>query len=557
MNRDAFQLPKQFMLKFPDMKQEIAQKHFNKYLDIMRNELLYQLPKFNDDIDIVNINLNRLWSYRFNYKNTQYYIWKEFKDLLPFVYISDLATGSNLTGRISKGMITNQKYIDLLIDTADTKQLVDMFYGSYQINDMNMIPIDMKSIRGYIASTEHKLNTSDTNIQHRKKMIANLRQAKYIKLIAEYYYPKLGMYVLPHIPSKSEYGRTYYKGLNLQNCSKEVRAATLGTHYQYDMYAMVFAIKLYLADEILKKQGNSVWREFSYTTDYLENKDVIRKQLAKHIQAYPDGVKLVKQAITSIGFGSRISDGSWLEGLTWQTTSIKDIIKNRHDLQRFINDDWVKNFHNEQKQLTKLIVDDYLKNQGFVETIQNLRDIKSNNGNWSKQRIMSYIFQNIESHIINTITEDLNIIIKIHDAFLMKNKIPTEKLLDIKTTLNKTSEFFKLEMAEVEGWNSFDSVLLELEHQAFIEEQERYANLYKSKFVQTDNIPVRKPYIEYMDNMNDSKCYDSYDDGRKHEEYHVNSDEYLNDMTLQERNEHFRIIGYEVNSLPNFIKKLI
>jgi hypothetical protein len=557
MNRDAFQLPKQFMLKFPDMKQEIAQKHFNKYLDIMRNELLYQLPKFNDDIDIVNINLNRLWSYRFNYKNTQYYIWKEFKDLLPFVYISDLATGSNLTGRISKGMITNQKYIDLLIDTADTKQLVDMFYGSYQINDMNMIPIDMKSTRGYIANTEHKLNTSDTNIQHRKKMIANLRQAKYIKLIAEYYYPKYGMYVLPHIPSKSEYGRTYYKGLNLQNCSKEVRAATLGTHYQYDMYAMVFAIKLYLADEILKKQGNSVWREFSYTTDYLENKDMIRKQLAKHIQAYPDGIKLVKQAITSIGFGSRISDGSWLEGLTWQTTSIKDIIKNRHDLQRFINDDWVKNFHNEQKQLTKLIVDDYLKNQGFVETIQNLRDIKSNNGNWSKQRIMSYIFQNIESHIINTITEDLNIIIKIHDAFLMKNKIPTEKLLDIKTTLNKTSEFFKLEMAEVEGWNSFDSVLLELEHQAFIEEQERYANLYKSKFVQTDNIPVRKPYIEYMDNMNDSKCYDSYDDGRKHEEYHVNSDEYLNDMTLQERNEHFRIVGYEVNSLPNFIKKLI
>ena len=555
MNMNAFQLPKSFIQKFPDMKQEKAERYLNKYLQIVRDQLLRQIPYIEDNM--VNINLDKLWSYQFQYNNHTYYIWKEFSHLLPFVYISDETTGSNLTGRISKGMITNQKYIDLLIDTTDTKQLVDMFYGSYELNDMIMIPIDMKSIRGYIASTEHKLNTSNTNDQHRKKMIANLRQAKYIKLIAEYYYPKYGMYVLPHIPSKSEYGRTYYKGLNLQNCSKEVRAATLGTHYQYDMYAMVFAIKLYLADEILKPQGKTVWREFSYTTDYLENKDMIRKRLAKHIQAYPDGIKLVKQAITSIGFGSRISDGSWLEGLTWQTTSIKDIIKNRHDLQRFINDDWVKNFHNEQKQLTKLIVEDYMKDQNFVEKIQTLRDIKSTNGNYSKQRIMSYIFQNIESHIINTITEDLNIIIKIHDAFLMKNKIPTEKLLDIKRILNNTSEFFKLEFTEVEGWNSFDSVLLELEHQAFIEEQERYANGYKSTFVQTDNIPVRKPYVEKVNYMNDSKCYDSYDDGRRHEEYNVDNDEYLNDMTLQERENHFRIVGYEVNPLPNFIKKLI
>lgn len=559
MNMSAFQLPKQFTQKFPGMKQETAEKHFHRYLEIMRNELLRQFPKYNsDDIDTVNINLNKLWSYQFKYKNNQYYIWKEFKDLLPFVYISKQNTGSNLTGLLSKGTIVNQKLIDLLIDTSDTKQLVEMFYGSYDINDKIMIPIDMKSLRGYIISTENKLNNTNTNDSHRNKLIGNLRQAKYIKLIAEYYYPNYGMYMLPHIPSPSEYGRMYYKGLSLLNISKEVRSAVLGTHYQYDMYAMVFAIKLYLADEILKRQGSSVWREFSYTTEYLENKDNIRKQLAKHIQAYPDGVKLVKQAITSIGFGSRISDGSWLEGLTWQTTSIKDIIKNRHDLQRFINDNWVRNFHNEQKQLTKLIVEDFMKDESFVEKIQNLRDIRSANGNYSKQKIMAYIFQNIETMIINTITEDLNVIIKIHDAFLMKNKIPSQKLLDIKLTLQQTSEFFKLEMTEIEGWSNYLAVQDELDHDEFIMQEEQLAKGYKSQHAQTDDIPVIKRKEEKVVMMHDGKCYDSYhDEGRKHETYDIHNDIYLNDMTLDERREHFRIVGHDPNTLPDNIQKLI
>jgi hypothetical protein len=553
---NAFHLPKEFIQKFPGMKQEKREKHFKTYLDIMRNELLRQLPYVKDDM-MVNINLDRLWGHRFYYKNNTYYIWKEFSNHLPFVYISKQNTGSNLTGHISKGKIVNQKLLDLLIDTADTTELVKTFYGSYELTDMVMIPIDMKSTRGYIASTEHKLSNSNTNDNHRNKMLANLRQAKYIKLIAEYYYPKYGMYMLPHIPNKSEYGRTYYKGLSLQNCSKEVRAAALGTHYQYDMYAAVFAIKLYLADEILKQQGKSVYSEFSYTTEYLENKDKIRNRLGKLIQAYPDGVKLVKQAITSIGFGSRISDAAWLEGLVWQTTSIKDIIKNRHDLQRFINDSWVREFHREQKQLTKLIVDDHMQNLGFVESIKNLRDIKSENGNWSKQRIMSYIFQNCETYIINTITDDLNPIIKIHDAFLMKNKIPTNKLLDIKMSLKNTSEFFKLEMTEIEGWGNFLGMQSELDHDDFIEQEEQLANGYKSEYAQTDNIPVVKRKHEKVETIHDGKCYDSYDEGRKHESYDINDDEYLDDMTLDERREHFRIVGHEPNNFPDHIKKIL
>jgi hypothetical protein len=550
---NAFHLPKQFTEKFPDMKQETAQKHFNKYLEIMRNELLRQLPYIEDDI--VNINLDKLWSYRFRYKYDHYYIWKEFNELVPFVYITN--TGSNLKNHISKGKILDQKLLDLLIDTADTSELVKMYYGSYDISDMVMIPIDMKSTKGYIASTEYQLLNTNTNTNHRNKLIANLRQAKYIKLIAEYYYPKYGNYVLPHIPSVSNYGRTYYKGINLQNVTKEVRAAVLGTHYQYDMYAAVFAIKLYLADEILKQQGTNVWREYSYTTEYLEQKDQIRSRLGRLIEAYPDGKKLVKEAITAIGFGARLSGGSWLEGLTYQSGSIKDIIKNRDDFKRFANDSWLRHFHKEQKDITNLIVNDHLSSESFVNKIKDLPDIKSVNGNWSKQKIMSYIFQHYETMIMDVVTEPLNVIIRIHDAFLTKNKIPSNTLLDIRKDLLDTSEFFKLEMTEIEGWNSFEAVTQEIEHKEFIKQQERLANGYKSEYAQTDNIPVNKRYHESVDTIHDGKCYDSYDEGRSHESYDIDNDEYLEDMTLEQRREHFRIVGYNPNTLPDHISKLL
>ena len=467
MNINAFRLPKPFTDKFPDMPIERAEKHYNKYLEIMREQLLRQLPYIDDDK--VNINLDKLWSYKFMHKGLYYYIWQEFNQIQPFVYIVD--KGSNIKNHISVGKILDQKLIDLLIDTADTLELVKMYYGDISINDMVMIPIDMKSTRGYIDATEYKLQTIDTNNNYYNKVLANLRSAKYIKLISEYFYPKYGSYVLPHISSDSPYGRTYYKGINLQNISKEVRAAVLGTHYQYDIYAAIFAIKLFHAQEILNKENKSVWREFSYTTEYLEHKDLIRSRFGKLITHYPDGKKLAKEAITAIGFGARLSGGAWLEGLKWQTSSIKDIIKNRDDFKAFASDTWLRNFHREQKELTKLIVDDSLQNKQFIEKINTLPDIKSVNGNYNKQKIMSYIFQHTETKLMDAIVSYTNPIIRIHDAFLTKDKIHNNTLIDIKTMLNQTCEFFKIELTEVQGWNSFDAITEEIRHKEFIKHE--------------------------------------------------------------------------------------
>jgi len=555
MKINAFRIPEQFTEKFPGLSEQKAKEYYGRYLIMVRDEILRQLPNMKDD-GVINVYLNRLWTKKFQYKNKTYYIWKEFKDVMPIIYITE--EGDNLKHLISKAIILDQKLVNLLIDNSDAHELVKMYYGTMSLNDMVMIPIDMKSLEGYIATTEYNLANKKTNNNHKNKMLANLRTAKYIRLISKYYYPNYGIYVLPHIPSKSEYGRTYYKGINLQNVSKEVRSAVLGKHYQYDMYAAVFAIKLYLAEEIYANKDESFYGKFTYTKEYLEQKDKIRTRLGKLITAYPDGTKLAKEALTAIGFGARMAGGAWLDGLVWQTSSIKDIIKNKDDFKSFVNDSWLKQFHKEQKLLTSLIVSEYMKSKSFVETIDKLPEIKSVNGNYNKHKIMSYLFQQSETMIMDIITENVNVIVRIHDAFLTKEKITNDKLLEIKRALSNTSKYFKIDMTEIEGWTSIDIVKDEIEHKEFIKEQERLANGYKSGFIETDDIYIPKHYHEKVSRHHDGMCYDSYDEGRQYESYDIDRDhEYLEDMTLDERREHFRIVGYEPNSFPDHIKKLL
>lgn len=546
MNKRSLQTPQKFLDKFVDMPRSRADKHYEKYLQIMREQILRQLPYI--DNDQVNINLDRLWKYQFKYKNKIYYIWQEFSQIEPYVYIHNV--GNNIKNHISIGRIVDQKLLDLLIDTGDTVELIKTYFGDISLYDTVSIPIDMKSLRGYIASTEYSLQNKDNKDNHYHKMYSNLRQAKYIKLIAEHYYKDYGCYILPHIKSKSIYGRTYYKGINIQNISKEVRGAVLGTHHQYDLYAAIFAIKLYLAGQILVEHQSNVYNIFTYTTDYLQNKDVIRERLGSLIHRYPDGVKLVKEAITAIGFGARLSGGAWLQGLTWQTSSIKDIIKNKEDFLRFISDDWVKNFHKEQKLLTTLITEYYLQDSSFSKKIDELPDIKSQNGNYNKHKVMSYLFQHCETMIMDVITEDINTVIRIHDAFITKNKLPTQTFIDIKKTLYDTSEFFKLEHTEIQGWNSFEAVTEEIRHKEFIKQEELRANngILPSHY---------KKHIPRHMTQTDNTYYDSYDIGSNHEEYDIEQDSMLENMSNTERQEHYRIVGHNVNKYPDHIQKLI
>lgn len=504
----ALQLPVEFLNAFPEMSLEKANKLYNRYLSSIRHPLIKLLPFTKERIIQFPIRKAFDMAGEFQYKNKRFYVWKEFSKLQPFFRI--IEKGNNYNQQNSKVYIMNQEYIDLLIDTSDTIELINQFYGSCDPDNLFPVQIDMNSLQAFIDHTTQELKQIN-NEKHEDKLRRNLRCAKYIKIISTFFKEAYGDYVLPHIPSPSAYGRIYYKGINLQNVSKEVRAAAIGNHYVYDLNAAVYSIKLYLAIDLLNDKGIDHTGKYTYTKEYLDHKSIIRTQLAKHIIAYPDPIKLVKEAITAIGFGARIGGVAYRENNDWVVPAINDIIKNQNDRNRFVNDPWVKEFVKEQQQMTKFIVDEYLQMPDFIKKIENIPDIKNNNGKFRRTQIMSYLFQQAETMIMNIVKSHTDYLVSIHDAIITKKPISNQSLLDIKKSLKDCFEYFTLSDEYVNGWQSYNAMVEEVLHERRIDKEEQLA---KNNGYNTIKLPVKKHKSIFT--QTDYVFYDGYDDGQKH-----------------------------------------
>jgi hypothetical protein len=351
--------------------------------------------------------------------------------------------------------------------------------------------------------------------------------------------------VLPQIPNPSSYGRVYYKGINIQNSTKEVRKACLGNHYVYDLNAAVYAIKLMMVRQILKNNNMDDYGYFTYTKEYLDWKNPIRKKLGLHIKAYPDPEKLVKQAITAIGFGARIGGGSWQIGDKWYTTSIEDIIMNPVDRNNFMNDPWIKKFVREQHVITKIIADKYKNDKTFVESVINVPNMFKNNKIRSSQ-IMSYVFQHAEKAIMDQITSNIPVVARVHDSFITLNKLSNEQLMDIKYKLSNLEPLMTLDCQEFNAWISKDK-----------QDDESDIDEAFSKLTGVQHIRPKIRLQRTKSTNNTEGFYDSVCDFGQ-SEYDEENDPYVETMTKQELTEHYRIIGHiPSDPLPLFIKELM
>lgn len=567
-------VPKEFLDKFthlPKFGIQQAEQKWIQYLSVMRDELLRRLPFMNGDTTYLSTHdlhrrCGRFYPYgakqgKYPSKEETKYVYTELYPLYPFYAVT--IPGNDIINKISQVKIINQNLIDILIDTADHGELVALYYGdmeSDEVDKLVWIPIDLKSLDNYIKSSKQQLQTIDKydKPEYYHKILRSCRQAKYIKIITEFMDndDKFPMRIKPN-----KYDRTYYQGLNLQNCHKEVRNAALGDNHQYDIEAAVYAIRMMLIEDIYREQNKDLIGHYIYTKEYLDHKSDIRNRLAKHITKYPDPVKLVKKAITAIGFGARITGGVWMEDGDKKFPAIHEIIMNEKDRTRFLNDPWVIEFTKEQKLLTNEIIKYYKNKVNWCEhNLSKIDTAKNKSGHYRNTSIISFLFQKLETLIMHELTKDLdndNIILIVHDCIITKHPINGYDLQDMRYKLQNMCQFLKISNEFNKGWLDIDTMSYEIRHKQFIEQEERTAKNYKSNMYMTDDIPVYKRYHEKVSTMHDDKCYDSYDDGRKHLSYDVDNDIYIKDMTIEQRSEHYRIVGHEQNSLPDFIQKIM
>ncbi len=489
----SIQIPQSFLNAFPDMSVEKAHQYFDKYVKVITNHII-PIIIYSDQLEL-NISIHKLMVEcgEFRYKKTRHYVWNEFKDRFPFFIITQ--TGSNLNGQQSTIKLNNSKVITMLINRQTPEEIYNQYVDENDEWDDAQV-IDMNNLEKYIAHTEYKLENETIN-NVRDKLTKYLNQAHIIYNVGIHTEGKFGTPCLPMISQSSVFGRTYYKGLSIQSLHKVVREAVIGPHYQYDINAAVYGIKLGIYNNLHGGESNIINSKLgTYTREYLRDKNKIRKRLAVeclkdiYIQSsdYKDVIKfkekIIKQALTAISFGARLNTGYYDNGK--KCPALVEIIMNKEAREKFINDYWVKKFVEEQTMIDDAIIESYIQNGLYDYIKTTIKAHKPDQRRISKAMILSYIFQHMETQCMDVAEKmiDPDIIIgKIHDAILTKKPIPIDQLDNIYGEWGASlTEFLKFECEKTTEWmdvekkiNYDNTIKYEEDHRKRIQQEEYLA----------------------------------------------------------------------------------
>jgi hypothetical protein len=297
--------------------------------------------------------------------------------------------------------------------------------------------------------------------------------------------------MLPYKTKKSLFGRTYHLGVNLQNCKRHIREAALGKCWEYDLNGAVVAVKLTIIEQIFDEAGGDIDGMMTCSKQYLYDKDKIRKQLAdalynnrvkRHrgdpstsapVEAY--ALADIKNAFTAISFGADTSKSFWFskksEGIEYG--AFARIIRNKDDRDIVLNArrGFLRKFVTEQKEISQIILDDFMAEKGFQNLIAGNPETFGK-ARLSKPTVMAYIYQQMESKIIDRIEAGIvaeleadpleqdkssPIILKVHDGFYSSSPISKPLLESIINRIQydicrDNGGFITMSMKRVKPW---------------------------------------------------------------------------------------------------------
>ncbi len=300
----------------------------------------------------------------------------------------------------------------------------------------------------------------------------------------------------------SFFGRNYYHGISIQSVPTSLREAMLGNCYEYDLRSAVISWKLGFSENFLKaeKINDDVENYFGATIFYLENKKAFTEYVIS--QTFTDSsisheyeIDTIKQALTALSFGARMSKQGWIDqsGKAMNPALVK-IIKNINERENFIKCDLIKNFMEEQKKLDHFIFTNFTK--VVCPSLLNESQLQTNSGRVSKSKIMAWLFQHAETHIMDLIANEVEkshneVIARVHDAIFVKYKISKYELERIEKHICEHSniKYWKLKEEKINRYKgiSEEAITDELEHKIRIANESILAEGYVGKFSQIES----------------------------------------------------------------------
>lgn len=383
-------------------------------------------------------------------------VWDIFFPIYPFFEVAK--KGSSFTGKMSQIIFPDESRLKEI--QSETTILEKYFpeMTEAEIGSLPMVPIDLQSLGNYIKTTQSYDVHPDLSEPIKDANREHIKQAQAIVDIVNEC-QTLGITTKPMLPYKTKeslFGRTYHLGINLQSCKKHIRQAALGKCWEYDLNGAVVAVKLTLMEKIYDLAGEDMQGLFTYSKQYLDEKDEIRQQLAdvlhnSRLNHYRRGLTSepveayaltdIKQVFTAISFGADITRSFWFDqkskGIRY--SAFAETIRNKDDRKKVLDakGGFLRKFVDEQKSMTEVIVAHFLKDQEFKDQIDEHPETFGKS-RLSKPTVMACIYQRFEAKIIDLINEgivaELNadplskdksspIILKVHDGFYSRRRI--------------------------------------------------------------------------------------------------------------------------------------
>lgn len=419
------------------------------------------------------------------------------KKMLSIIRPTNLLTITEImTQYVSAHETISEELEAILNNEAKTNQ--DLFKYLYpELHDLtdadalelfDAVAVDIRSLDYYLVWLNHEAKyLSEAKMrQYKQQADTILRIAKHTN--GTYYQRK----------KESAFGRKYYSGISVQSVNKEMRRAMLGHCWEYDIRACAFAWKMGFARECYEASDMTqpFAKVFSETLLYLDRRSEFMA-LVKYETFHHDSnikkeeqEKILKRAITAIGFGARLDRHGWRnsDDSGWENPAIYRIIENPLERARFINSTVMRKFVQEQNLLDRYIVEtckamkaDFLKEP----------DVQTQSGQLSRAKVIAYLFQHGETAVMNIVETELKflgrtVLARIHDAIIIRQRLGAENKSEIEFKMRELTDnsYWHLNAKELEAYNR--PICLDVAeinaHKQRIAEEERFARGYVSQY---------------------------------------------------------------------------
>ena len=361
--------------------------------------------------------------------------------------VETVEVGTKFNGQVSKVKLSDRVKLEIQTGALDAKAEFDKTHPNFatlsqqQIDaDYHVVALDLESLQNYI----NQLSPTGIAPKRYKDKPAYFL-AKKIHAQASY---KNGQFYQKKKPSP--FGRTYYEGLSVQNVNKALRAAMLGDAWEYDIRSSVVTWKLGYAQSYINNHSltGTVAQVFPHCHQYSIDKkvmiDVIRQQvfLSSGYSA-TEQRELIKQSLTALNFGAKLVATGYMNKFgDYEFPALKQIIKDPVELNAFINCKEVVDFVQEQKQLDPIILAEARTHNLKYQNSQHL--FKTNGGSFSRQKAMSYLYQNFETTIMDLVRNEcqrnhIEVLANIHDAIVVRTKLNARLKKQIESAMRSST----------------------------------------------------------------------------------------------------------------------